>query len=403
MTPQTRFLDRTTPPHLATLVFISCVSAVNMSIILPSLSRIADDLGTDYATIQIAVSGYLLGVALIQLVIGPLSDTYGRRPVVLGAFGIFIAASLGAVLATETWVFLSMRLLQAVVATGLVLGRAIIRDTVDTAKSASMIGYVTMGMSIAPMVGPMMGGFLEETFGWRSIFVAVALLGSAAFALSWTDQGETVRKTGATFASQMADLPELLRAQRFWGYALTAAFCSGAFFALLGGASFVAEQVFHLSPSQAGVYLGAPAIGYMVGNYLSGRYSESIGINRMVLAGTLVGAIAMGLSLLHTAIFGPSANVFFGLCILLGLGNGLTLPNTMAGQLAVRPHLAGTASGIGGTVMIGGGAALSAIAGALLTPEWETLPLQIIMFVSSVLAIFTILWVIRRAKTVGAD
>ncbi len=153
-----------------------------------------------------------------------------------------------------------------------------------------MIGYVTMGMSLVPMVGPVIGGALDEAFGWQANFVLLGLGGLGLLALVWADQGETA--DGAA-ASSFADAgrgntPSLLRSQRFWGYCLAAAFASGAFFAYLGGAPYVGSEVFGLDPATLGFYFGAPAVGYMAGNFLSGRFSVRVGMNRMVLTGALV-------------------------------------------------------------------------------------------------------------------
>src|SRR5690606_28801678 len=130
--------------------------------------------------------------------------------------------------------FLVIRMLQASVVSGLVLSRAIIRDVVDTDQAASMIGYVTMGMTIAPMLGPALGGVLDEMFGWQSTFVALFLAGLAVLALAAADLGETNQHRSKSMLRQFGAYPELARSRRFWGYTLTATFASGAFFSFLG-------------------------------------------------------------------------------------------------------------------------------------------------------------------------
>jgi DHA1 family bicyclomycin/chloramphenicol resistance-like MFS transporter len=399
--PVIRFLDRTTPPHIFTLVMLSGISALTMSIFLPSLNHMAEHFGVDYAVMQFAVSGYLLATAVLQMVIGPLSDRLGRRPVVIGALGVFVLATIGCVLAPTAGVFLAFRMLQAAVAVGIVLSRAIVRDMVPQDQAASMIGYVTMGMALIPMVGPMVGGVLDEFFGWKASFVLLALVGMATLALVVADQGETIEGRGMGIAQQLRGYPDLLRSQRFWGYALCAAFGSGAFFALLGGSSFVAGEVFHLSPFWTGLALGSPAVGYALGNFISGRFVVRMGVNRMALIGTAVAAAGLGTSLVLSLLGVVHPLVFFGFCTFLGLGNGMMLPAATAGLLSVRPDLAGTASGLGGAIMIGGGAAMAALAGAMLTPETGALPLQAIMFATSVLAGVAILLVIRRDGGAG--
>lgn len=392
--PTVRFADRTTPPHIITLILLAGISALNMSIFLPSLAKMADAFQTDYATMQLAISGYLAATAVMQVFVGPLSDKFGRRAVCITALALFIVASLGAWAAQSIAVFLTFRILQAVVATGMVLSRAIVRDMVPQEEAASMIGWVTMGMALVPMFGPMVGGVLDTALGWRTIFLFLALAGAIVLVLIIVDQGETLQGTGLTFTDQLRTYPELLTSPRFWGYAASAAFGSGTFFAFLGGAPYVADRVFGLSPLLTGIALGAPAIGYAFGNGLSGRYSVQVGINTMALAGNCLMVLGLVISLGLALIGISNALIFFGLCIFVGLGNGMMLPNVMAGSLSVRPHLAGTASGLSGALMIGGGAALSQLAGFLLTDS--ALPLQVLMAASGVCAVFSILYVIRR-------
>jgi MFS transporter, DHA1 family, multidrug resistance protein len=209
---------------------------------------------------------------------------------------------------------------------------ALMRDMVPQAEAASMIGYVTMGMSLVPMVAPVIGGGLEEAFGWKATFVFLALSGAGLLALLWADQGETHVHRGGSFADQAREYPELLTSPRFWGYVFAAAFASGAFFAFLGGAPYVASEVYGLSAVWAGVAFGAPAIGYAAGNFLSGRYSVRVGINAMILYGSLVTVGGLGVSILITAAGYGSALVFFGFCTFVGIGNGLAMPNATAGS-----------------------------------------------------------------------
>ena len=151
-----------------------------MNIFLPSLTSISDWYDADYALAQLAISAYIATTAMLQILIGPLSDRYGRRPVIIGALVIFILASIGCLLATDIYTFLAFRMIQAAIATGLVLSRAIIRDIAEPAKAASMIGYVTMGMSLAPMIGPALGGWLDHLFGWQASFAILLAAGAGA-------------------------------------------------------------------------------------------------------------------------------------------------------------------------------------------------------------------------------
>ncbi len=399
--PAPRFLDRASPPHILTLILLAGISALAINIFLPSLPGMTAYFDTQYRLMQLSVALYLAVNAVFQILMGPISDRLGRRPVILGGLAIFLLATLGCIFSTNAYVFLTFRMLQATVVVAMVLSRAIVRDMVPQDQAASMIGYVTMGMAIVPMIGPAFGGVLDQLFGWQANFWALFVLGAAVMWLCWRDLGETAPLNGQTLRQQVGDYPELLASPRFWGYSLASALSSGAFFAYLGGGPFVGDQVFGMTPSELGFYFGAPAVGYMLGNFVSGRFSVRFGVNRMVLWGTLInaGGIGTNLALFYAGMGTPIS--FFGLMTLMGLGNGMVIPNATSGALSVRPHLAGTASGLSGALMIGGGAALSALAGALLTPGRGAFPLLWIMFGTALCAIIAIGLVIWRERQIA--
>lgn len=400
--PEVRFLDRTTPPHILTLVLMAGIGAMTMSVFLPSLPHMTDYFDTRYDVMQLAVSMYLGTTALLQFLIGSLSDRFGRRSMTLAGLGVFIIATIGCIFSPTVEIFLAFRMMQSTVAVGLVLSRAIVRDMVPQAEAASMIGYVTMGMALVPMVAPMVGGALDQALGWQSVFWFLALAGLGVLSLCWADQGETAAGGGRSFAQQFAEYPELLTSRRFWGYVFSAALASGAFFAFLGGGPYVASVVYDLSSFWSGVCFGAPAIGYATGNYISGRFSVRFGINTMIRAGAAIGVLGLTIATVLTAAGYGSAFLFFGFCTTVGLGNGLVIPNASAGMLSVRPHLAGTASGLGSAIMIGGGAMLSAFAGAVIQQGDANLRLLIIMLLSLVLGLISIQYVIWREEQLEA-
>ena len=396
--PKVRFLDRTTPPHIVTLILLAGLSALAMNVFLPSLPKMTEHFETKYRVMQLSVAIYLAVNAALQIVIGPISDKFGRRPVILWGVGLFLLATLGCIFAPNITVFLAFRMCQAVVVTAMVLSRAVVRDMVPQDQAASMIGYVTMGVAVVPMIGPVIGGVLDEIFGWQSTFWMLFLLGAGILWMSWRDLGETSVSRGLSLGQQFREYPELFQSPRFWGYALTCAFSSGAFFAYLGGAPFVGTEVFGLSPAALGFFFGAPAVGYFAGNGLSGKLSARVGINKMIFWGCILNAAGLGTALLVFAAGFQSEWTFFGFMTFVGLGNGMTIPNATAGALSVRPHLAGTASGLSGAIMIGGGAALSALAGALLQPGTGAWPLLWLMFLTGVASIISILLVLHREK-----
>ena len=400
--PAPRFLDRATPPKIITLVLLAGLSALTMNIFLPSLPGMASYFGVSYGVMQQSVALYLLLSAALQIVIGPISDRYGRRKVLIGSLILFLFATIGTLLASTASVFLIFRMAQAVIASGMVLSRAVVRDMVADEKAASMIGYVTMGMSLVPMIGPVIGGILDDVYGWQANFALLLILGVGVLALVWADLGETATLRRTSLIDQIRTYPGLLRSRRYWGYTLAAAFASGCFFAYLGGAPYVGDKVFGLSSTHVGALFALTAVGYAAGNFLAGRFSVRVGMNRMILLGTLVTSFGLTLLALVTwaGLSGPTT--FFGLTVFMGIGNGICLPNANAGMLSVRSELAGTASGLGGAIMIGGGAALAAIAGLLLHPGATEMPLILLMLTSSVASVTAILAVIRRAKKIGA-
>ncbi|MGB3279679.1 MAG: multidrug effflux MFS transporter [Pseudorhodobacter sp.] len=399
--PIVRYFDRSTAPHLTTLVLIAGIAAMSLNVFLPSLPSMALYFGVDYAVMQLSVSLYLAATAVLQLFIGPVSDRFGRRPVMLMATAVFTLACAGALLAPNFGVFLGFRLVQAVIATGFVLSRAAVRDMVPQDQAASMIGYVSMGMAVVPMFAPVIGGVLDEVFGWQASFIMMMLSGLGLFAMIWFDMGETATARASSFSAQMRQYPALLTSQRFWGYCLAAGFASGAFFAYLGGAPYIGTTFFHMDAATLGFHFGAPALGYMFGNFLSGRYSVRFGVNRMVMAGALTSTTGMAILAL-LALFGHAGpNAFFGLMVLVGLGNGLLMPSANAGMLSVRPSLAGSAAGLGGAFMIGVGAMLSALAGFLLGPQTGPMPLILLMLLTSAASIACIAWVRLRERQLG--
>lgn len=396
------FLDRSTPPTLLTLVILAGVPALSMNMFLPSMPSMALYFSVDYAVIQLAISGYLAMTGLLQLVIGPLSDRYGRRAVLLASVSIFLVATLGCLLAPNAETFLFFRFLQAVIASGIALSRAIVRDVVDMRHAASMIGYVTTGMALMPMLGPVVGGLLEAWFSWQASFIVMLVFGVLILGLVIIDLGETNMTRTASFGAQFRQYPELLRSRRFWGYAMVTACASGAFFAFLGGAPYVGSQVLGVPPAQLGIYFGIIAFGYMGGNFVTGKFAAQLGPGPMMVGGALTSLFGMTLvACLFLAGIQTPASLFGGI-FFVGFGNGLTLPSANAGQLSVKPELAGTASGLGGAIMIGGGAALSAITGALLGPETGAWPLILMMLGSLCCGLLATFYTLKIEREVAA-
>jgi len=383
------------PPRILTLVLLTALSVLSLNMFLPSLSHMAEDFQADYALVNLSIAGYLAVTAALQMILGPLSDRYGRRPVLLAALAIFALASLGCALTTDIRIFLGLRFLQGVVISGWAVSQTAIRDMVPAREAASLMGYVAMAMSVAPMLGPMFGGVLDEMFGWRSSFLVFAGMGAALFVLSWVDLGETNKRPSETFAQQFQTYPELFRSRRFWGYATCMAFSTGAFYAFLSGVPLVAQAVLELPPAMLGFYMGTITGGFVLGSFLSGRYAKRHALTTMMITGRLVACAGLMAGLILFAAGFVTPLTLFGATVFVGIGNGLTMPSSNAGALSVRPELAGSASGLSGALIFGTGALLTTITGAILTEENGLYALVGMMLFCSTVGLVAALVVLR--------
>lgn len=389
------FRPATTPPRMVTLVLLTAISVLSLNMFLPSLGNIAKDLGVPYAMANLSIAGYLAVTAVLQIIIGPLSDRYGRRPVMLGAMVLFALASLGCFLAQDIWVFLAFRVLQGGVVAGMVLSRAAIRDMFPAQEAASRLGYVNMIMALAPMLGPLLGGVIDETLGWRTTFMLFALSGTMLFALTYADMGETNQAPSETFLDQFRSYPELLTSRRFWGYSFVLTFAVGSFYVFIVGVPLVGALVFDLSPSMVGLGVGIISGGFMLGNFISGRASGRYSLTTMMIAGRLAGAggVAVALVLLMSGV--THYMVVFGAGICIGFGNGLSLPAANAGAMSVRPRLAGSAAGLSGAMTVAAGAILTTLTGALTGGENGAMVLLVLMLLTAIAGLIAALYVRR--------
>ena len=359
------------------------LAILTLNMFLPSLPGIAADLNAAYATVSLAAfSGYLVVTAILQLILGPLSDRYGRRPIILGSLAVFVVASIGCAAAGNLETFLLWRALQGMVIGALTVPLAAIRDTTaSAAESADRLGMLGMVMSVGPMIGAMAGGFLDQFFGWRMIFLTLAGLGAAVLALVWVDFGETHHHRSATFAAQFRAYPALLASGVFWASALTMVFGIGCFYIFISGAPLVADRIFGMNSAQVGIAIGVITAGFFFGNVLSAKYSSRAGLGAMILAGRASAVLGMALSALALIWFAPNIWIYFGLIILVGLGNGLSTPSAHASVMSVRPDLAGSAAGLAGAMIMVIGAGLTAISATAIErwPPAETLVILLLL------------------------
>lgn len=385
----------TNPPRFATLVALTALSTLSLNMFLPSLAGMARHFNVDYAAISFAISGYLAVTAGLQLVIGPLSDRFGRRPVILAALATFLAASLICATTDDVETFLAFRMLQGVIVAGWGISLSVVRDTFGPRDAASRLGFISMAMAVMPMTGPLIGGVLDETFGWRSNFLFYAGAGAVLLVVCWMDMRETNRNRSRSFLSQFRTYPTVLGSRRFWGFACCSAFSIGAFFTFLAGVPLVAVAHFGMSPSVLGICMGSITGGFLFGSFLSGRFSSRFPLAGMMVTGRLIACagLGVGLALVLAGIVDPL--LYFAATICVGIGNGITNPSSNAGIMSVNPSLAGSAAGLSGAMTVGTGAVLSTLAGVLLTPQNAAPGLLILMLGASVISLLAALVVLR--------
>ncbi len=381
-------------PHLATLIILAAVSILTLNMFLPSLPAIAEAFGISYGRATLAIGAYLATSAVLQLVIGPLSDRIGRRPVLLAALGVYTLASLGCAMAQTFTVFLACRLFQAFAVAGTVLALAMVRDTRGGSEAAGLIGTINMAMAIAPMAGPMLGGVLDAFLGWRTIFLTYALAGAGLIVLCFYDAQETRPPKPADSVHPTA----LLREPLFWGYAWCLALSVGAFYVFLAGTPLIAETVFGISPAQVGFFLGSISGGFLVGSFLSRKITKGRPPWVVMLVGRLFATLGLSIGLILCLTLEPSIWITFGATICVGIGNGLSTPGSSAGAMSVRPELAGSAAGVMGALTVATGAIATTLSAPVLTGSPTAPTLVGLMLLMTVGALFCALLVVRGER-----
>lgn len=393
------------PPRLAVLIALSAIAVLPVNMFVPSLPSMARDLHADFALANTAVAGYAVATAFTHLIAGALSDRFGRKPVALIALAIFTLASIGCSLANDIGTFLLCRLLQGTVIAGYAVSLAAIRDTSDERTAASRIGYVSSAWAVAPMMGPAVGGLLDSFFGWRANFIAFAVLGALGLCLATFCLRETNVHRTRSVVLQLRGYGELARSRRFWGYVLCMAFGSGTLYAFLGGAPLVAATLGGggLSGTTLGLCMGLVPAGFIAGSYVVGRGSARHAAGSFMLAGRLLTCVglAAGLALMAGGATHPLA--FFGPCVCVGLGNGLTMPAANARVLSIRPGLAGTASGLAAALTVMGAGVVAFLSGLVVDAENARLAVPGVMLASSVMSLLAAVFIVWAEGAQGAQ
>lgn len=358
---------------VALLTLLVAFGALSTDLYLPSLPTLVTAFDTDIATVQLTLSMFLAGFAVSQLVLGPLSDRFGRRPVLMLGMAIFVASSIFCALATSIEALILGRFFQAFGAScGPVLGRAVVRDVYGRERAAQVLAYMAMAMAVAPMVGPVIGGFLTSLFGWPANFWALAGVGTVAglgvlLLLQETNRHKDPTATRPAFL--VRNYAALLRHRLFLGYALAVAWAYGGLFAFISGSSHVFMGPLGLTEVQFGLAFACTVSGYMVGGFLSGRLTLRVGLTRMIGIGGLI-CLGSGLAILIQAATGlltvPGLVAGFFLYL---VGSALVLPNAMAGGVAPFPTMAGLASALLGFFQMAFAAFLGIAVGLMADPS----------------------------------
>jgi MFS transporter, DHA1 family, multidrug resistance protein len=363
---------------LALLMAMTAIGPATLNILVPALPGLVTQLATNTGTAQLTLTLFLLSLASAQLLLGPLSDRFGRRPVVLAGLTLAVLASLAAIATSSIEALIATRVVQAIGAsTGVVIGRAIIRDLFERDRAAAMIGLVATAMVIAPMISPLIGGILDTAFGWESIFLFIALFSATVLLWAFMVLPET-RPAHADHTPGMLwqDTRILLGNAKFQGYVLAGALGSAPFFTFLGGGPHVVVTLMGRTSAEYGLWFAVTSLGYMSGNFTASRLSQRLGVNAMIATGIVFELIGASLTVALVATLpdaGPA--IIFLPQLVISYGNGLLLPNAIAGAISVRPQAAGTASGMTGFTQMAFGAAATQVVSMLLAGASNAMPM----------------------------
>src|SRR6266700_5962760 len=279
---------------LLLLVAMTGVAPISLYLLVPALPKLAATFGRDISIAQMTVSLYMVGIACSQIIMGPLSDRFGRRPVLLAGLGLMVAASAGCIFAETLPQLIAARFLQALGgATGMVVSRAIIRDLYARERISSMISLVIAVMMIAQMLSPLTGGLVETAFGWRAIFyciTAFALTTTIAIAVALPE----TRRARIAACGFRGDVGSLLTSRAFIGYVLCQVLASQIIFAFAGGGPYIVVTQMGRASAEYGAWFATTAFAYLIGNVFCVRFAPRHSLEKLIwfgLALQLAGAL----------------------------------------------------------------------------------------------------------------
>jgi DHA1 family bicyclomycin/chloramphenicol resistance-like MFS transporter len=347
----------------ALLALLTALGPVAVDMYLPSFPEIGRLLGASPATVQLTLSLYMVAYAVGQILYGPLSDRYGRRPVLRFALAVYCVASIACAAAPNIEMLLAARACQALGSSGaIVLARAIVRDLYSGARAGRELSLMAAIMALAPVAAPTIGGVMQSGFGWRSHFFVQCAFGLLAAFFVWRKLPETLRVRAAEPISAGAILRSygvIVRSRAFLAYCGMLSVSFAGVFAWISGSSFVLQEIYGLSALAFGLAFAAASGGYLAGTALATRVVTRLGLDRTIGLGTVALALGGLGTVVPLAIGSASAVPLVAAVALYAVGMGLTQPQTIAGALMPFPERAGAASSLVGVAQM----TIAAIAG----------------------------------------
>jgi DHA1 family bicyclomycin/chloramphenicol resistance-like MFS transporter len=389
--------DATSRITLLLLVAMTGVAPISLYMLVPALPELATTFGRDISIAQMTVSLYMVGIACSQIIMGPLSDRFGRRPVLLAGLGLMVVASAGCMFAETLPQLIAARFVQALGgATGMVVSRAIIRDLYSRERVSSMISLVIAVMMIAQMLSPLTGGLLEVAFGWRSIFYVITAA-SVITAVAITLALPETRRDRAPGSGFRGDFGSLMTSRAFLGYMLCQVLASQIIFAFAGGGPYIVVMQMGRTGAEYGAWFATTGFAYLIGNLCCVRFSPRHSLERLIWFGLGLQLLGAALNLLWGVTgLNQAPSWLFGTQMLVMFANAFVMSNSAAGAISIRPEAAGTASGAMGFLQMGLGSLLSQF-GAWLGGHFATpVPLNIAIVILSIACASTMLFLVPR-------
>lgn len=390
---------------LLLLVVMTGIAPISLYILVPALPVLATTFGRDISIAQMTVSLYMVGIALSQLTMGPLSDKFGRRPVLLGGLALMVAASVACIFAETLPQLIAARFFQALGgASGMVVSRAIIRDIYERDRVASMISLVIAALMIGQMVSPLTGGLIETAFGWRAIFYAITI-GALAVAVGIAIAlPETRRNRAVGSGGFRSDVRTLIKSRAFIGYVMCQVLASQIIFTFAGGGPYIVVTQMGRTSAEYGAWFATTGFAYLVGNLLCVRFAPRHSLEKLIWFGLALQLCGSLLNLLWSFTGWNEAPAWlFGTQMIVMVGNAFVMANSAAGAISIRPEAAGTASGAMGFLQQGIGALMSQFGAYLGGHSATTLPLTSAVLAISLLCACMMIFVVPRRELVVSE